>query len=76
MNRYPVTITNFLQEIEPEEVKNEILSGLTSRQKQISSKYFYDKKGSILFDQITNLEEYYPTRAEMSILKSNASMLV
>ena len=75
MNRHPVTITNFLQEIEPEEVKSEILSGLASRQKQISSKYFYDEKGSILFDQITNLEEYYPTRTEISILKSYASRL-
>ena len=48
----------------------DILSGLKNkRQKQINSKFFYDKKGSLLFNKITNLAEYYPTKIEMEILK-------
>ncbi|MFY4773825.1 L-histidine N(alpha)-methyltransferase [Metabacillus sp. RGM 3146] len=34
------------------------------------SKYFYDKKGSELFEEITNTEEYYPTRTEISLLET------
>ncbi len=46
-----------------------ILSGLRNKiQKRINSKYFYDEKGSQLFELITSLEEYYPTRLEMNIL--------
>ena len=75
MNKDLVTIENFLPEIGKNEVQKEILSGLTSREKRISSKYFYDKKGSELFEQISKLEEYYPTRTEIAILKSNASLL-
>ena len=48
----------------------DILSGLKNKkQKKINSKFFYDKKGSLLFNKITNLEEYYPTKIEMEILK-------
>ena len=42
----------------------EILTGLQSSPKQISPKYFYDDRGSELFDQICRLPEYYPTRTE------------
>ncbi|MEM8856716.1 MAG: L-histidine N(alpha)-methyltransferase [Chloroflexota bacterium] len=47
----------------------EILAGLNLPQKKLSPKYFYDERGSQLFDQITELEEYYPFRTEASILK-------
>ena len=47
----------------------EISSGLGSDPKSIPSKFFYDKKGSELFEQICMLPEYYPTRTEVSILK-------
>ena len=50
----------------------EILAGLLQEQKSIDPKYFYDTRGSELFEQITNLPEYYPTRTERQILKSNA----
>ena len=43
--------------------------GLNKEQKSISPKYFYDEKGSQLFDEICELEEYYPTRTELSILE-------
>ncbi|MCP4310615.1 MAG: L-histidine N(alpha)-methyltransferase [Bacteroidetes bacterium] len=71
-----VSITNLLQEIGPDEVRNEILAGLTPKQKSISSKYFYNPAGSRLFEEITRLEEYYPTRTEKGILKRIAPGLM
>ncbi len=65
-----VKILNCLPEIGINAVQNEIVSGLTSSSKYISSKYFYDDKGSKLFGQITNLDEYYLTRTEKSILST------
>ncbi|MEH6592523.1 MAG: L-histidine N(alpha)-methyltransferase [Halioglobus sp.] len=50
------------------EALEEIITGLQSSPKHISPKYFYDEYGSQLFDQITRLPEYYPTRTEVSIL--------
>lgn len=49
---------------------DEISSGLSGPSKSISPKFFYDKKGSDLFEQICNLPEYYPTRTEIKILKN------
>jgi L-histidine Nalpha-methyltransferase len=46
--------------------------GLTSSPKWLPSKWFYDARGSDLFEQITRLPEYYPTRAEASILIAHA----
>ena len=46
-----------------------ILFGLKARQKTIESKWLYDENGSKIFDEITELEEYYPTRAETEILR-------
>ena len=48
--------------------REELLAGLTQAQKVINPKYFYDEKGSQLFDRITRLPEYYPTRTEIDIL--------
>lgn len=42
--------------------------GLAQPQKQISSKYLYDTRGSVLFEEITRLPEYYPTRTERELL--------
>ena len=50
---------------------DEVLAGLQKPQKQLPSKFFYDERGSQLFEQITHLQEYYPTRTEKKILKSN-----
>lgn len=49
----------------------EVLHGLSLPQKSLPSKYFYDHRGSELFDEITELEEYYPTRTERKILEDN-----
>jgi L-histidine N-alpha-methyltransferase len=46
--------------------------GLTSNAKWLPSKWFYDARGSDLFEEITRLPEYYPTRAERSILDAHA----
>ena len=48
--------------------KEEILIGLTQSQKVLNPKFFYDQRGSELFDEITRLPEYYPTRTEIAIL--------
>jgi len=46
----------------------EVRAGLCAYPKELSPKYFYDERGSVLFEQITELPEYYPTRAERQIL--------
>ena len=63
-------IVNLLQEINPGQMAKEIIAGLKKNPKQIPSKFFYDKKGSQLFEEITAIDEYYPTRTEMKILAS------
>ncbi len=49
----------------------DVLNGLQKPQKSIPSKYFYDERGSKLFEQITRLEVYYPARCEKQILREN-----
>ena len=49
----------------------EVRLGLSKKNKKLSSKWFYDYHGSKLFEQITKLEEYYPTRTEIKILEDN-----
>jgi len=50
---------------------NEIIQSLSKSQKELSCKFFYDERGSMLFEQISELEEYYLTRTEISILNNN-----
>ncbi len=50
--------------------------GLTAEPKELSPKYFYDERGSQLFEQITELPEYYPTRAEREILTDRAAEIL
>jgi len=57
-------VDNFAQEIH---------SGLSQTPKRLSPKHFYDQKGSELFDQICQLEEYYPTRTEIALLTEHAN---
>lgn len=47
----------------------DVLKGLTGRPKSLPPKWFYDARGSELFEEITRLPEYYPTRAEHEILR-------
>jgi dimethylhistidine N-methyltransferase len=50
----------------------DVLEGLALQPKRLSPKYFYDAAGSALFEQITLLPEYYPTRTELGILRDRA----
>jgi L-histidine N-alpha-methyltransferase len=54
----------------------DILAGMNASQKFIPSKYFYDERGSRLFEEICLLPEYYPTRTEMSILRESADKII
>jgi uncharacterized SAM-dependent methyltransferase len=56
----------------PATFAEEVLQGLAARPKRIAPKYFYDERGSRLFDAICTLPEYYLTRTEMGILESCA----
>jgi L-histidine N-alpha-methyltransferase len=53
-------------------LREDVRRGLTSTPKVLPPKYFYDARGSELFEEITRLPEYYPTRAERSILSAHA----
>ena len=53
----------------------EIRHGLTARPKSIPPKFFYDLRGSELFEGICGLPEYYPTRTEISMLEQNSADL-
>jgi len=55
---------------------SEIVDGLSAEQKQISPKYFYDERGSQLFDDITQLPEYYLTNTELGIMRDNIVEMV
>ncbi|MEA3274992.1 MAG: L-histidine N(alpha)-methyltransferase [Pseudomonadota bacterium] len=58
---------------EPADMRAEVLDGLSRPQKRISPKFFYDQQGSRLFDAITELPEYYPTRTEIRILERHGA---
>nr|MDA3954085.1 L-histidine N(alpha)-methyltransferase [Bacteroidales bacterium] len=73
---HQIKITNHFNNLGIDNIRNEIIAGLTSKQKYISSKYFYDEKGSELFEDITLLPEYYPTRTEKKILTKIAPALM
>ena len=60
-----------LQDFDQDQDLAEIIDGLTQPEKMISPKYFYDERGSQLFDEITRLPEYYPTETELGIMRDN-----
>lgn len=56
-------------------LRADVLSGLTRHPKTLPPKWFYDARGSELFEEITRLPEYYPTRAEREILAARAEQI-
>ena len=54
----------------------DVRTGLSATPKALPPKYFYDARGSELFEEITRLEEYYPTRTEERILRAKADDIV
>mgnify|MGYP000262356948 CR=1 FL=1 len=72
-----ITIETHLSEGEWfETISRDCVEGLTSDPKWLSPVWFYDEVGSQLFDDITRLDEYYPTRAEASLLATHAGEIV
>ncbi|MCV7168784.1 L-histidine N(alpha)-methyltransferase [Mycobacterium manitobense] len=57
-------------------LRRDVLAGLTATPKSLPPKWFYDSVGSELFDEITRLPEYYPTRTEAGILRERAAAIV
>ena len=61
---------------EREALTREVRRGLIERPRSLSPWMFYDREGSRLFDRITTLAEYYPTRTERAILAGNADAII
>ena len=58
---------------QPELFRQDVIAGLSKQRKSLPCRWLYDERGSELFAQITQLEEYYPTRVETGILRANAA---
>lgn len=56
-------------------LRADALAGLTARPKNLPPKWFYDARGSVLFEQITQLPEYFPTRTERALLEHAADAI-
>lgn len=56
----------------PSRFLRDVRAGLGGKRKRLPSKYLYDRRGSELFDQICELDEYYPTRTELAITRRHA----
>ena len=68
-----ITLDVHLDDLDMEQaLRNDVYVGLTSTPKVLPPKWFYDDRGSELFDEITRLPEYYPTRREREILDTRA----
>ncbi len=68
-----VSLSNYLAaDSATRALRRDVRDGLTATPKSLPPKWFYDSVGSDLFDQITRLPEYYPTRAEAEILRRRA----
>jgi L-histidine N-alpha-methyltransferase len=71
-----VAIDHHLDAAHERSLADDVLDGLTRPFKELPPKHFYDERGCVLFDRITELPEYYPTRAERSILEAQAARVV
>jgi dimethylhistidine N-methyltransferase len=66
-------ITDVFLDLEPDtsSFRDDAIAGLSQPQKRAQAKYLYDRAGSELFDRICELDEYYPTRTEIAIMRDN-----
>ncbi len=67
----------FFLDLEPAlaDFRSDVVAGLSKPQKSLSPMYFYDARGSALFERITELGAYYPTRTERRIMEDNAAAI-
>ncbi|HEY3759631.1 MAG TPA: L-histidine N(alpha)-methyltransferase [Solirubrobacteraceae bacterium] len=70
-----IRIDSHLDAVQERSLAEDVLDGLTRPFKELPPKHFYDARGAELFDQICELPEYYPTRAERAILERTATEL-
>jgi L-histidine N-alpha-methyltransferase len=70
-----IRIDSHLDGTQERSLADDVLDGLTRPFKELPPKHFYDARGAELFDQICELPEYYPTRAERAILEEQAAEL-
>jgi L-histidine N-alpha-methyltransferase len=71
-----IAIERCLDEAHERGLAEDVLDGLTRPFKELPPKHFYDDRGCELFDRITELPEYYPTRAERAILQAEAEAII
>lgn len=75
-NQRELTISNLIESVNStEKPGQDVVVGLSSNPRYLPPKYFYDKKGSQLFEQICEMPEYYPTRTETAILRENGGRI-
>jgi L-histidine N-alpha-methyltransferase len=68
-----VIVHNVVEAADERALADDVLDGLTKPFKELPPKHFYDTRGAELFDRITELPEYYPTRAERAILEQRSA---
>ncbi|CAN5148481.1 L-histidine N(alpha)-methyltransferase [soil metagenome] len=71
MNAVAVALTDLRPSAD--DITGDVLAGLSGTPKQLPSKYFYDRRGSELFEQITRQPEYYLTRVELALISDRAA---
>ncbi len=71
-----VRIDSYLEDGGLDSIAEDVRSGLTQPLKELPPKYFYDERGSELFDRITEQPEYYPTRCERAILNRHSPTII
>jgi len=69
----PVIESHLGEDYLAEGLRSDVLAGLAGTPKSLPPKWFYDARGSELFERITELPEYYPTRAEREILRARSA---
>jgi len=70
-----ITVTTLLADTSQRTLADDVLAGLSASPKTLPPKHFYDSVGAELFDQICDLPEYYPTRAEREILVTQSAQI-
>ena len=72
----PISVKQTITDQQRDSLIEDVHSGLNDSPRFLPPKYFYDERGSKLFDQICQTDEYYLTRAESSLLKKHADEIV